>query len=48
MYGEEWENAEQSLKNTKKRAIDLKDKERIDLILDLIKKAHNHEKVPLP
>ena len=45
MYGEEWTDANRNLLDAKRKAIEIKDKERIDIILDLIKKASNQEKV---
>ena len=47
MYGEEWGQAEANLKSAKITAIRLKDKVRIDIILDLLKKASTKEKVPV-
>jgi len=45
MYGEEWEIAKEILKNAKRMAIQLRDKARIDIILELLRKAENKEKV---
>ena len=45
MYGEEWEIAKETLKNAKRMAIQIRDKTRIDMILDLLQKAENKEKV---
>jgi hypothetical protein len=47
MYGEEWANAKGTLMSAKRTAISVKDKGRIDIILDLLQKAETHEKVPL-
>jgi hypothetical protein len=47
MYGEEWEAAKNNLQNAKRTAIRIKDKEIIDIILDLLRKIKQGEKVPM-
>ena len=48
MYGEEWTQASHILQDAKTKAVQMKDKARIDVILDLQKKASNQQKVPVP
>jgi len=47
MYGGEWIEAIAKLKSAKKIAIRIHDKARIDIILDLINKASNQQRVEL-
>jgi hypothetical protein len=47
MYGEEWETALNKLQNAKVSAIAIKDKDRIDNILELMHKARNRQKVEI-
>jgi deoxyinosine 3'endonuclease (endonuclease V) len=47
MYGEEWGVAVQTLEKAKNLAIAIKDKTRIDNILELLHKAHSQQKVEI-
>lgn len=48
MYGEDWTQASRLLQDAKRKAVESRDKEKIDLIIDLQKKAGSHQKVPVP
>ena len=47
MYAEKWDLAEKQLQGVRDTAVYLRDKDKIDAILELLKKCKAHEKVEL-